>query len=427
MAASTMLSSTGGILDKKAGSKNRKSAGSKRPAQPPIKCPECGSLKIWKDGLRYTNPGPVQRYICRNCAYRFSDPRFQHAFNSSDMFQHVQNVLTKKIKRHADLPNPRQVCAALTRGTKNLTKVETRQKWAAGATTKGKLVDFAWQMKKDGLSERTIYTYGKLLEWLIKKGANLADPESIKEILALEEKWSQGTKHQAVQAYSKYVKVNGLDWRKPKYKPNRKKPFIPLEKELDALIASCGRKTSTTLQLLKETGMRIGEALTLEWIDIDQARNALTVNHTEKNGELRQIPVSGKLIAMLNRLPKKHKRVLGNITRSGAGASFYLQRKRAAAKLGNPRIRRISFHTFRHWKATMEYHRTKDILYVMRLLGHKNINTTLLYTQLVTFKSDEWICKRVQTNEEEDALIEAGFNLVRYDLERKEAIYRKRK
>lgn len=55
MAASTVLSATGDILDEKAGSKNGgKSAESKRPVQPPIQCPECGSLRIWKDGFRYT-------------------------------------------------------------------------------------------------------------------------------------------------------------------------------------------------------------------------------------------------------------------------------------------------------------------------------------------------------------------------------------
>ena len=46
----------------------------------------------------------------------------------------------------------------------------------------------------------------------------------------------------------------------------------------------------------------------------------------------------------------------------------------------------ITFKTFRHFKATMEYHRTKDIIHVMRLLGHKNIKNTLVYTQLVHFK-----------------------------------------
>jgi integrase len=45
---------------------------------------------------------------------------------------------------------------------------------------------------------------------------------------------------------------------------------------------------------------------------------------------------------------------------------------------------------FELWKATMEYHRTKDILYVMKLLGHKNISITLIYTQLVEFEDNEY-------------------------------------
>lgn len=65
---------------------------------------------------------------------------------------------------------------------------------------------------------------------------------------------------------------------------------------------------------------------------------------------------------------------------------FYDQRKKIAEKLQNPRILKISFHTLRHWKATMEYYKTKDILHVMRLLGHKNIKNTLIYTQLAKFE-----------------------------------------
>ena len=38
----------------------------------------------------------------------------------------------------------------------------------------------------------------------------------------------------------------------------------------------------------------------------------------------------------------------------------------------------------------MEYHKTKDILYVMRLLSHKNINNTLVYTQLIDFQDNEY-------------------------------------
>ena len=83
-----------------------------------------------------------------------------------------------------------------------------------------------------------------------------------------------------------------------------------------------------------------------------------------------------------------------------------------ARKLQNPRILRITFHTFRHWKATMEYQRTRDILYVMKLLGHKNINNTLKYTQLVDFKDDEYVSKVAKTVEEACQLVEAGFEYV---------------
>ena len=49
------------------------------------------------------------------------------------------------------------------------------------------------------------------------------------------------------------------------------------------------------------------------------------------------------------------------------------QRKRIAEKVQNPRLNKIMFKTLRTWKGTMEYHRTKDVLYVMQVLGHKNI------------------------------------------------------
>jgi len=60
----------------------------------------------------------------------------------------------------------------------------------------------------------------------------------------------------------------------------------------------------------------------------------------------------------------------------------------------------------------VEYHKTKDILYVMKLLGHKNINNTLVYTQLVDFSEKEYVTKVAWTLEEACKLIEAGFEYV---------------
>ena len=46
----------------------------------------------------------------------------------------------------------------------------------------------------------------------------------------------------------------------------------------------------------------------------------------------------------------------------------------------------------------------------MKLLGHKNINNTLIYTQLVENEEDDQYCTAIANNiEDARKLIEAGF------------------
>jgi len=115
---------------------------------------------------------------------------------------------------------------------------------------------------------------------------------------------------------------------------------------------------------------------------------------------------------MLLAQPKNSEHILGNYPVNGYRQCYTRQRKKAAIKLANPRLLQITFHTLRHWKATTEYHKTKDILHVMRLLGHKNIKNTLIYTQLVTFQNDDYVCKAAANVKEATDLIEAGFEYV---------------
>ena len=267
-------------------------------------------------------------------------------------------------------------------------------------------------IKREGYSKATIFNFSYLLRNLVNKGTNLVDPESIKDLIARQEDWSLNTKHLMVAAYNSFAKMNGIEWDPPRYKPTAKLPFIPLESEINALIASTGKKMGCLLQLLKETGMRIGEALALKWTDVDLERYVILVNNPEKGGNPRAFKISGKLVAMINKLPKTHEKLFGKMNSKTAGSSLIKLRKRVSEKLQNPRIRRIHFHTLRHWKAPMEYHRTKDILHVMKMLGHKNIQTILVYTQLVSFEGDEFHSATAQTIEEAKKLIDAGFEYV---------------
>jgi hypothetical protein len=61
----------------------------------------------------------------------------------------------------------------------------------------------------------------------------------------------------------------------------------------------------------------------------------------------------------------------------------------------------------RSLEATMDYQETKNILHVMNLLGHRNIERTLVYPNLIDFEGDEYhsaVAKSVE---------EASFEYVR--------------
>jgi len=60
----------------------------------------------------------------------------------------------------------------------------------------------------------------------------------------------------------------------------------------------------------------------------------------------------------------------------------------------------------------MEYAKTRDIIHVMKMLGHRNIQNTLIYTQLVNFQSDEYYSAVAKTVDEARKLVESGFTFV---------------
>lgn len=104
-----------------------------------------------------------------------------------------------------------------------MVKVESRiENRTAGATkrdpatVKGKIVEFLIRMTNQGYHESSVKIYSNILKWLIRAGANLWDPESVKKAIG-QKKWSVKTKAMAVGVYNAFARVNGLDWDTPKY------------------------------------------------------------------------------------------------------------------------------------------------------------------------------------------------------------------
>jgi len=293
-------------------------------------------------------------------------------------------------------------------------------------TQRERIVNFLFYLKKKGYRESTLEGYSDVFKHLARN-VNIDDVEAVKAFIA-NKQVSEARKQVLVDKYAQYCKWRRFPFDKPIYKAVKRLPFIPTEKEIDALITANGKKTSTFLQVLKETGARPGEVWALKWTDIDLDRNIVNINDPEKNSLPRTFKVCSKLMTMLNNLPHRTEFVFRENQNSRLrkfARNFYKKRITLSEKLQNPRLRKINLRTFRHWKATIEYHKTKDILHVKRILGHVNIQNTLIYTHLVEFEDDNFVVKTARTIKEACQLIEAGFEYVT-DMEDTK-LFRKRK
>jgi integrase len=443
-----------------------------------VQCSQCGSELLYRDGLRYlANGSTVQRWLCRNCGFRFSIAE-QH---SVPEFKINENIILQCVKKLDPRPNlaqlpgthpsfaakktlndssfpfckdvsshgsPQESTAgkginafaftsvnteyASGKKAKNLAATET--KTVAGETgktqqgAKGKILEFAWHLKKNGLAVSTIKRYIQSCNTLISLGANIFDPEDVKGIIA-KQKWLEGTKFNYATFYETFSKFLGIKYDKPHYSHTHKLPFIPTEEELDLLIHGTSKKISVALQIIKETAMRIGEVTKLKWIDIDKERNIIRLNDAEKHSNNRMFKVSTELIQRIYMIPKKSEFIFSKSIQS-TSSNFFMQRKRLALEYSNPRLLEISFHTIRHWKATIEYHRTKDILYVKNMLGHVSLDNTLIYITLEqtlygTSDNQEFHVKIAENLDDACKLLEVGFEFVT-DMEGKK-LFRKRK
>ena len=429
-----------------------------------LRCPQCGSKKLFRDGIRYDRDGKQrQRWLCRSCGFRFIQPKVKfnvalkvaEASNSgSDLAEKMVtdgNFPVKKspngpsffgcenVGSHCSKPqitiagkslnifrhysSKCQIGASVKKAknlgpqTENRTVVGDRKTdlGTADQTVKGKILEYEFWMQKQNYSPSTIRLNRTCLKMLIRNGADLLDPETAKAALT-RYKASANRKRNVINAYTQFLKLNGMTWEKPKCVVTRKFPFIPLEKELDALISGSGPKMSAFLQLLKETAMRCGEAKRLMWTDLDFEKNVVTLNNPEKGSNARMWKATAKLMGMLSLLTRDSLRVFGDNSMNSFKSTYQKTRKRLAVKLQNPRLRKISFHTFRHWKATQLYHETKDPYYVKDFLGHKELRNTEIYINIerTIFEdsNDGFTVKVVEKPEEIKDLLEVGFEYV---------------
>jgi integrase len=156
--------------------------------------------------------------------------------------------------------------------------------------------------------------------------------------------------------------------------------------EANRLIVACGDHLQPLVTFMIYTGARIGEALWLDWRNVDLARRHVVFPKT-KNGEARGVPLHERVIAALANLPHRE----GEVFRRPDGLP-YERPKRPDDTSAGSRIKKafagaceragitdFSPHGCRHTWATWHYAANCDISALMRLGGWKTVSMVMRY------------------------------------------------
>jgi len=181
------------------------------------------------------------------------------------------------------------------------------------------------------------------------------------------------------EVLKKYQKIN-LKFAKR----NKKLPIVLSRKEIKEIINSIKNlKHKLIISLTYGSGLRISEAINLKVKDIDL--DELTIHIKNAKGKKDRITIfPEKLKADLKFLmSEKSPNDIIFISERGGKLSERTLQKIFEKGLKNANIKKdATFHSLRHSFATHLLENGTDIRYVQELLGHQNIRTTQIYTQV---------------------------------------------
>ncbi|MEM3549759.1 MAG: tyrosine-type recombinase/integrase [Candidatus Bathyarchaeia archaeon] len=254
------------------------------------------------------------------------------------------------------------------------------------------------------------------MKFLSRNLGSINNPEVVKEFIAKLDK-NEGYKRNLVYAYDCYAKVFKIQWNKPVYRPSPKLPRIPLEEKINLIIANSSKKLALALSISRDTGLRPIEVMNLRLKDVD-LQNGLVYPSTAKHGCARVLKLKPSTLNLLSSYLAMHpeitleSRLFGKWNSDDYGKYFRATRNRLAIKLNDLTLKTITLYSLRHHFATKLYNQTRNLLLVKELLGHRKIETTLIYTQLINNTNDEYLSAIARTVEEARRLIEEGFEYV---------------
>jgi integrase len=214
--------------------------------------------------------------------------------------------------------------------------------------------------------------------WVTQRGITIASQTFVHEL-------------QTMRAVFRYAYQQGLILRNPAEGIKRpriiaKTPAVPTREQFQNIVVVIraesqgkGGDGADLAELLAYSGMRLNEACSLRWRDVNFSRGVFTVTGGErgtKNQEQRTVPVSDELRALLTRLKGEH----GNAAPDAFIVQTASARKCLETACRNLRLPSFHHHSLRHFFATRCIESGVDIPTVAHWLGHKDGGALLMKT-----------------------------------------------
>jgi len=126
------------------------------------------------------------------------------------------------------------------------------------------------------------------------------------------------------------------------------------------------------------TGLRIGEIVSLTWESVDLENHVLSV-FAHKTNKIRQVPINAETGRVLRfwEMSRKSEFVFYN---HETGKPFVDLKAGFALACRKAGIEGVTWHTLRHTFASRLVNRGVDIVTVQQLLGHSTVTVTMRYT-----------------------------------------------
>lgn len=155
--------------------------------------------------------------------------------------------------------------------------------------------------------------------------------------------------------------------------------------EAKALVKACAPHLRPLILFLLNTGARLGEALNLQWTEVDLQRRRVVFVDT-KNGESRGVPLNADAFVALANLPCRDDQVF----LTPAGKPYYNSGGRGGSPiktafrgaLRRAGLRNIRVHDLRHTFASKLVMNGVPLRTVAELLGHKDLSMVHRYSHL---------------------------------------------